>query len=165
MAREVSYEVIIDMPREKAWAIMQDITVPHKYVPGLIKTEMHGEKRSGVGASRRVFKRFMAMDETVTEWNEGYGFRIRLHDGAKDKPFPQSYFIYKIEDAPEGKTRFTATMGYSFPFGAIGQFIDTYIIAPIVTGEIRAVALAVKHYYETGITPTPADIKRLKQYA
>ena len=51
MSREITYKVSIDMPREKAWAIMQDITVPHKYVPGLIKTEMHGEQTSGVGAS------------------------------------------------------------------------------------------------------------------
>jgi hypothetical protein len=165
MAREAIYEVIIDMPREQAWNIMKDITIPHKYVPGLIKTEMHTEQRSGVGASRRVFKKFMAMDETVTEWNEGYGFRIRLHDGAKDKPFPNSYFIYKIEDAAGGKTLFTATMGYSMPFGWLGNLIDGLIIFPIVRGEIRAVALAVKHFYETGTTPTPADIKRLKNIA
>lgn len=165
MAREAIYEVIIDMPREQAWSIMKDITAPHKYVPGLIKTEMYSGKNTGVGASRRVFKKFMAMDETVTEWNEGYGFRIRLHDGAKDKPFPKSYFIYKIEDAAGGKTRFTATMGYSFPFGWIGNLLDGLIIFPIVSGEIRAVALAVKHYYETGARPTPADIKRLKNIA
>lgn len=165
MGREVSYEVIIDLPREQAWAIMQDITVPHKYVPGLIKTEMRDGPLKGVGASRRVFKKLMAMDETVTEWNEGYGFRIRLHDGAKDKPFPKSYFIYKIDDASGGKTRFTAVMGYTFPFGFIGRIIDSLLIAPIVSGEIRAVALAVKHYYETGTTPTPADIKRLKNIA
>lgn len=162
MAREVTYEVLIDMPREKAWAIMQDITAPHKYVPGLLKTEMHTEQKQGVGASRRVFKKMMAMDETVTEWNEGYGFSIRLHDGAKDKPFPHSYFIYKIDDAAGGKTRFTATMGYSFPLGFIGKIIDSLLIAPIVAGEIRAVALAVKYYYETGETPTSADLKRLR---
>ena len=163
MGREVSYQVSIDMPREKAWEIMQDITVPHRYVPGLIKTEMHTEQLQGVGASRRVFKKMMAMDETVTEWNEGYGFRIRLHDGAKDKPFPDSYFIYKIEDGPNDTTLFTAIMGYRFPLGRVGQLLDSLMIAPIVKGQIRDVALAVKHYYETGSTPTPADIKRLRQ--
>ena len=165
MPREASFSVTLDMPREKAWQIMQDFTKPHKYVPGLINCEMHTEQSTGVGASRRVFKKTMAMDETVTEWNEGYGFKIRLHDGAKDKPFPDSYFIYSIKDAGDGKTTFTATMGYRFPFGAIGAFVDRFLVFPIVKGEIRDVALAVKHYYETGRSPTPADIKRMREPA
>lgn len=163
MASEISYQVIIDLPRERCWQIMQDITVPHKYVPGLLRTEFHTTQKHGVGASRRVFKKMMAMDETVTEWNEGYGLRLRLHDGAKDKPFPQSYFVYQLADAPNGKTYFTAVMGYQFPFGAVGEFINKLLIKPIVQGEIRDVALAVKHYYETASSPTPADIKRLRK--
>lgn len=163
MAREITYQVVIDLPRERCWQIMQDITVPHKYVPGLIRTEFHTEQKHGVGASRRVYKKMMAMDETVTEWHEGHGLRLRLHDGKKDKPFPDSYFVYSLDDAPNGKTLFTATMGYSFPFGAIGAFIDKLLIAPIVQGQIRDVALAVKHYYETATSPTPADIKRLRK--
>ena len=165
MGREIKYEVIIDMPREKAWEIMKDISVPHKYVPGLIKTEVYPGPTQGVGASRRVFKKFMALDETVTEWDEGYGFAIRLHDGLKEKPLPKAYFKYRIEDTPEGKTRFIATMGYTFPFGVLGQLIDSLLVAPIVSGEVRAVALAVKHFYETGTTPTSADIRRLKSIA
>lgn len=163
MGTEINYQVVIDMPRDKAWQIMQDITVPHHYVPGLIKTEMHTQQTSGVGASRRVYKKMMAMDETVTDWHEGHGFRIRLHDGDKDKPFPDSFFVYRIDDAPDNKTLFTATMGYRFPFGALGRFLNRWLIVPIVRGQIRDVALAVKHYYETGATPTPADIKRLRK--
>lgn len=165
MGREVTGKVIIDIPREKAWEIMQDFTSPHRYVPGLLKTEMHTEQKKGVGASRRVFKRGMALDETITEWKEGEGLTIRLHDGARPKPFPDSYFIYRIEDAGAGKTRFTATMGYRFPLGAIGQLIDSLIVCHFVKAETRKVAVAVKHYYETGKTPTPADISRLLKSA
>ncbi|MCK5881316.1 MAG: SRPBCC family protein [Sinobacterium sp.] len=163
MAREIFYKVAIDIPRDKAWDIMQDITAPHLYVPGLLKTEMHTEQTTGVGASRRVFKKMMALDETVTEWNEGYGFRIRLHDGPKSKPLPKSFFIYSIADGENNTTMFTATMGYSFPLGFIGKIIDSLFVAPIVQMEIRNVALAVKHYYENGTTPTPADLKALRQ--
>lgn len=163
MSTEISYQVVIELPREQAWQLMQDITVPHRYVPGLIRTEFHTEQKQGVGASRRVFKKMMAMDETVTEWHEGYGLRLRLHDGARDKPFPGAFFVYRIDDAPDNKTLFTATMGYSFPFGRLGQWLNRWLIAPIVRGQIRDVALAVKHYYETGATPTPADIKRLRK--
>ncbi len=163
MSREVVYKVVIDLTREQCWQIMQDITVPHKYVPGVIRTEFHTEQKSGVGASRRVFKKMMALDETVTEWNEGYGLKLRLHDGAKAKPFPDAYFIYRLADAGQGKTEFTAIMGYRFPLGAFGQLLDSLLIAPIVQGQIRDVALAVKYFYETNTSPTPADIKRLRK--
>ena len=162
MAREATYQVVIDIPKENAWQIMQDLTVPHHYVPGLIKTEMHTDKLQGVGTSRRVYQKMMALDETVTEWNEGEGFTLRLHDGDKDKPLPASFFRYKIEDNGDNKTLFTATMGYTFWLGALGQLIDGPLVFPIVNAQIRDVALAVKHYYETGLTPTAADLKRLK---
>lgn len=165
MAREATHQVIIDIPCDKAWEKMQDLTVPHKYVPGLIKTEMHTQQLQGVGVSRRVYKKMMALDETVTQWEEGKGFTLRLHDGDKDKPLPASFFRYAIEPTQDGKTLFTATMGYTFWLGALGQLIDGPIVFPIVKGQIRDVALAVKHYYETGLTPTPADIKRLRQVA
>ncbi|NRA42039.1 MAG: SRPBCC family protein [Pseudomonadales bacterium] len=164
MSRAICYKVTLDMPRDKAWSIMQDITVPHKYVPGLIKTEMHTEQTEGVGASRRVFKKMMAMDETVTDWRNGFGFTIRLHDGEKDKPFPQSSFDYALEDGLDPEhCIFTATMTYSFPFGALGRFLDSLFIAPIVKGEIRDVALAVKYFYETNSSPSKADLKSMRQ--
>ena len=163
MAREATYQVSIDISQEKAWQLMQDLTAPHKYVPGLLKTEMKTEQLQGVGTSRRVYKKMLALDETVTHWDEGKGFTLRLHDGEKDKPLPQSFFRYSIEPAGDNKIFFTATMGYTFWLGALGQLIDGPIVFPIVQAQIRDVALAVKHFYETGLTPTPADIKRLKQ--
>lgn len=87
MSREIKFTVVIDLPRARCWEIMQDITAPHLYVPGLIRTEFHTEQKQGVGASRRVFKKMMALDETVTQWDEGTGFRLRLHDGAKINRF------------------------------------------------------------------------------
>lgn len=162
MSREVSYQVLIDLPREACWEMMKDITVPHHYVPGVIRTEFHTEEKSGVGASRRVFKKMMALDETVTEWNEGYGLTLRLHDGDKAKPFPDAFFVYQLADSADNKTLFTATMKYRFPLGRFGQILDNVLIASIVQGQIRDVALAVKHYYETKTSPTPADIKRLR---
>ena len=103
----------------------------------------------------------MAMDETVTDGKKVMVFR--RHDGPKDKPFPKSYFIYSIEDGTNNTTLFTATMGYSFPLGFLGKLIDGLMIAPIVQGEIRDVALAVKHYYENSTTPSKDDLKRLRK--
>lgn len=163
MTSTASYSVEVNIPREQAWEIMKDLTQPHKYVPGLLKTEMHTEQLTGVGTSRRVFKKMMALDETVIEWNEGAGFTIKLHDGDKEKPLPQSTFTYAIEEAPDNKTLFTATMRYQFWLGGLGDVISQFLVLPFVQKEITDVALAVKHFYEMGTTPTKADLNRLKR--
>jgi hypothetical protein len=170
MSREATYQVTLDMSMEKAWDIMQDLTVPDKYVPGVYKCMMHTEKTKGVGTSRRVWKKMygffpVELDETVVEWNEGTGFKLHLHNGDKDRaPLPKSYFIYNLRPAnPTGdKTLFTGTMGYTFWGGSLGALIDVPFVYPGVKMEIRSVVLAIKYYYETGNTPTSADIKQLK---
>lgn len=163
MSSEVNYTVNIAAPKDKCWEIMQDLTKPHLYVPGLIKTEMHTEQTQGVGTSRRVFKKNMALDETVVDWQEGESFTLRLHDGDKPKPLPKSFFVYSIKPGANNSTDFTATMRYQFPLGVIGAVINRLIVLPIVRGEIRDVALAVKYYYETGKTPSKHDIKKLRK--
>ena len=169
MSREATHKVVLDMPVEKAWEIMQDLTVPHKYVPGVYKTKMHTEQLKGVGTSRRVWKKMygvfpVELDETVIEWNEGTGFKLHLHNGDVDRaPLPKSYFIYKIEPAAGGKTLFTGTMGYSFWGGPLGALIDIPFVYPGVKMEINNVVRAIKHFYETGTTPTSADLKRIRK--
>ena len=168
MSREAAFQVTLDMPMEKAWEVMQDLTVPQKYVPGLYKCEMRTEKTKGVGTSRHVYKKMygvfpVELDETVTEWNEGTGFTLHLHNGDKDRaPLPKSYFIYKIEPAGDDKTLFTGAMGYTFWGGALGTLMDVPFVFPGVKMEIHNVVAAIKFYYETGIKPLPADLKRLR---
>lgn len=163
MSSTATWQVVIDMPREKAWDILQDLSKAHNYVPGIVDTRITTVQKTGVGASRKVYmSKTNAMDETVTEWNEGAGFRIRLHKGPRDAPFPQSYFAYKLEDDASGKTRLTTTMGYNMPLGAVGKLLDNLLINSIVRGRIRDVALSMKLFYETGKPTTPAALKQLR---
>jgi len=158
-----TWQVVIDMPREKAWGILQDLSKAHNYVPGVIDTQITTVQKTGVGASRTVYmSKTNAMDETVTEWKEGTGFRIRLHKGAKDAPFPKSYFLYTLEDDAPGKTRLTTEMGYVMPGGVLGGLFDKLLINSIVRGRIRDVALSMKLFYETGQPTKPAALKQLR---
>jgi len=82
MTREVSAQVVIDLPREQAWDKLRDISLAHNYVPGIVKTEIVSEQPTGVGASRYVYRNSKSyIQETVEEWDEERGFLIRLHRG------------------------------------------------------------------------------------
>lgn len=157
--------VIIDMPRAAAWEKMRDLTASVNYVPGLLACDITTEQKEGVGTSRRVKNKFLEMDETVIEWNEGHGFTIRLHDGDNKPPmFAEAYFIYAIDDAGDPtKTRLTTAMAYRMPWGPLGKALNALMIRFIVAGQVRDVAVSMKYNYETGTKTPPAELKRLKR--
>lgn len=163
MISEAAWQVTLDMPREKVWETLQDFSQAHNYVPGIIDTQIMTETKNGVGASRRVYQsKTKFLQETITEWNEGFGFRIRLHKGEKDSPFKNAFFRYEISDSGD-KTLLKTTMGYTPPMGIIGVWMDKLFLNKIIKGAIRDVAVSMKHYYESGRPTQKADLKQLKQ--
>ena len=68
MSSEATARVVMNVPREQAWQTLKDLGQAHNYVPGIIKTEVTTEKKTGVGASRKVYQsETRGLDETVVE--------------------------------------------------------------------------------------------------
>lgn len=150
-------EAIIDMPREQVWERLRDLGKAHYYVPLLLDTKVNTAQKEGVGASRTVFPKGMKpMDETVIEWTDGYGFKIRLHRGERAAaPFKEAVFVYAIEDAGNGKTRFKPAIHYTLPGGAIVNAIGNLLLGGVMRGNVEQVAQKLKQYYETGVPSNP----------
>jgi uncharacterized membrane protein len=150
-------EVIIDLPREQVWERLRDLSKAHYYVPRLTNTTINTQQKEGVGTSRTVFAKGMApMDETVVEWTEGYGFKIRLHRGERAAaPFKDAIFVYAIEDAGPGKTAFKPAIHYTLPGGAIVNAIGNLLLGGVMRGNVEQVAQKLKQYYETGEPSNP----------
>ena len=163
MTQEVSTSVVIDIPREQAWAKLRDISLPHNYVPGIVKTEIVSDNTEGIGASRYVYRNARSyIQETVEEWNEGHGFLIRLHKGDKPAPpFKLAWFRYQLDDQGEDRTLFTASMIFELPWGPLGAFLEKRM-AGIVKKTIADVACSMKLFYETGEPTTPAALKEFR---
>ena len=158
---EAKATTILNMPIEDAWSKLQDFSLAHNYVPGIIKTEITTENKNGLGASRKVYQSpKRALEETIVEWNEGVGFKIRLHKGKKDAPFKGAYFKYGLSSEPNNTTKLTTVMGYTPPLMKAGEFLDKLFLNKIISNVINDVALSLKSFYETGEPTTP---KRLKQ--
>jgi hypothetical protein len=152
------YEIPIALPREAVWQRLRDLTRAPLYVPNLTGVEITTTRREGIGASRRVFqKNGKTLDETVESWDEGYGFRLKLHDGDKPlAPFRQAWFDYRIADAADGGAIFTPALIYVMPWGVLGRVLDALFIRKFAVGNVRQVAVNFKKYYETGEITNPA---------
>jgi len=161
---EVHSTVRIEMPRQKAWEILRDLTKAHSYVPGIVDTVITTEQVEGVGTSRIVYQsKTRGLNETVVEWNDGYGFLIRLHRGEKGAPppFKEAYFRYAIADDGDA-TSLTTSLIYTLGMGWFGKLLETLLLKRIFERTIADVALSMKHFYETGRPTRKEDLKRMR---
>lgn len=141
----------LSMSRTDAWGNLQDLTLAHHYVPGIIKTEITTEQKTGVGASRRVYQSTDTyLNETVIEWNQGNGFLLHLFKDNGDAPFPFKYaeFRYQLDDSSNGTTQIKTSLSFQMAGGCLG-----YWVSVLLAGEFQKrtdeVADNLKIYYES----------------
>jgi len=158
MPSTVTYEIHIALPRTQIWAGLRDLSRAPLYVPNLTGSEFTTEQHEGVGTSRRVFQvKGAPLDETVVEWDDGFGFKLRLHNGDKPPaPFKEGWFDYRIADAPNGGTYFRPALIYSIGGGIFGKLMDALVVKGFALKNLRAVAENFKRHYETGEITNPA---------
>jgi hypothetical protein len=158
MPSAVSFEIHVDLPRAQVWEGLRDLSRAPLYVPNLTGSEFTTAQREGVGTSRRVFqKNGKPLDETVISWDEGFGFKLRLHNGDKPPaPFKQAWFDYRIAAAPRGGTLFKPSLIYQMPLGPLGRLLDMLMINRFALSSTRQVAENFKRHYETGEITNPA---------
>lgn len=153
MPAHASHSVNLDLSAEAAWLRLSDLSLAPHYVPGLTGCQFHPGPRQGQGASRRVLRKYgQWLDETVSDWREGSGFVLRLHQGKKGAPFPfrEASFSYALEPTDIG-SRMTLRMDYRLRGGRLVEGLLAGAFAKVV----RQVGENLKAYYETGTTQNP----------
>ncbi len=164
-SQQVAVSVVVQLPGEQAWEVLQDFSVAHLYVPGIVRTEIVSQQRNGLGAHRRVYDPSGDyLEETIVEWTQGRGFVIRLHDGQKCMaPFEQAHFSYQLSASETDKTLIELKMAVAMPWGGFGESMAARYILPVMKTRLAQVAAGMKHFYETGQPATDADRARLKE--
>lgn len=143
----------LEMPIAKAWEKLQDLSLAHNYVPGLVATEIVTEQKMGIGASRRVYQGpDKYLNETVVEWEPGFAFKIRLHDdeGGAPLPFKQAWFTYRLVPEGEHRTRLETELAYEMAGGCLGQWLDRLLLSETLQKRADDVPNNLKRFYETG---------------
>ena len=153
----VSSEAVIALPRAEVWAKLRDLRMARHYVGGVIAIEFNAGPREGIGASRRVFMKGRAVDETAIAWEEGRGFTLKIHNGeARPAPFKWATFRYVIEDAPGAQTRFHGTFAYEMAGGLFGWLLEMLVVRPALKRSQALLGPNMKKFYETGQITNPA---------
>ncbi len=166
MFRErIAVQVKVKVPPSVSWSLMSDFSLAHKYVPGIVDTEILEGPSKGVDAHRLVYdKSGKAIDETVVEWVENSGFKIRLHQGDKPMvPFNYAQFDYHMSPGENNTTVVKLAMIFELPWGRLGRLLSKLIFKPAITNRVVGVAAGLKVFYESGEESCiNAHIERLK---
>jgi len=158
---QVSAQILVDQSREEVWGKLRDISLADRYMPGVIRTQITTEQKSGVGTTRKMFETdTRSLDETVVAWKEGNGFAVRVHRGEEGAPFPfrEASLLYWIDRVDDGHALVTVSMQYVPRGGALGRLIDHRFLKTRIRERVASVAGGVKRFAElkTGETNTTA---------
>ncbi len=164
-ANEVTVSIPLEMPRGQAWQLLQDFSLAHNYVPGLEKTEIVSTQKNGIGAHREVHNVDGSfIEETIIEWDQGYGFVIRLHKGEQVMPpMKLAQFRYQLDDEADNRSRMTLTMSIKMPMGYVGLKLHQWFIQSIIRDNLVAVAAGIKLYYESGQAVVEVEREGMKE--
>lgn len=155
--------VEVDLPAQLAWELLSDFSLAHNYVPDLTGTEIVSARKEGVGAHRRVYQTGGDyLEETITEWDPGSGFVIRLHKaGEPMPPFERALFTYHLEELATERTWVELSLEVEMPWGAVGEVLGEWIITPLLRKNLVQIAAGLKYFYESGQPATDSDRERL----
>ncbi len=136
----------------ECWNRLRDLRAAAHYVPGVVRVELTGERREGIGASRRVLREDGdSIDESVIEWRDGEGFSLRLHreEDGPPPPFERAEFRYALVPRGAG-SRVTTELRYTLRWGALGRLLDRLAIEGVVREQVRGVAAGLARYCDEG---------------
>ncbi|MEE3332340.1 MAG: SRPBCC family protein [Myxococcota bacterium] len=162
---EVSARQRIALPISTCWEKLSDFSRAIDYVPGLTNLRVTTAQSTGIGASRVVVSRQAGpMDETITEWQEGKGFSIRLHRGGKGPmpPMSEASFEYALESAGEDTTDIVLRMRYGVRFGALGALLDALFLKHLMQRNLSDIALALADNYISNARVTPERLAQIR---
>lgn len=145
-----SVSMVLEQPQQQVWNIISDLAQASNYVPGVERVEITSNLSTGEGASRRVYKaQGDWLDETVTQWYDGLGFNLRLHQGdAAPFPFASASFEYNLQALSATATAVHMSLVYQPRYGLLGQVLDGLFLGGQVEKQVMGVAQGLKQYSE-----------------
>jgi len=157
----VQKHIVINISREKSWEKLRDLSLAKNYIPGVREIEIISEHEEGLNAHRKAYllNSNKVVDEYVTEWSVGQGFRLKLDvNGKRVIPwYNEFYFEYNIED-DTNNTLLTLVIIYEPRYNFCLK-LQSKIHKHFLGRELKVICAAIKEYYENS---SPISSHRMK---
>jgi len=146
----IESKVEIKASPEKVWEILADFGNVQNLSPGIAKSYLTSDIKSGIGMSRHCD--FTAMgaqvEEKIIEWDEGKSLKIELYDG-KNLPMMRGMKAsFKLKSSNNG-TALTSVFEYHMN-NIVGDLLNGLKMKQMNKKTWVLFMAGIKHYAETG---------------
>lgn len=136
----------IDAPRDRVWAALSRLDALHEYDPGISKSAVRSERRSGVGAERQCdIEGGGWFRERVTVWEPGRELEFTLYDCTL--PVRSLRHRYLLTPEREG-TRVDQTQEYTLKYGPMGAVLDVLVVRRKWDAGVKTFFAGLKRHVE-----------------
>jgi len=146
----IETKVEINASKDKIWEILADFGNVQNLSPGIAKSYLTSDVKTGLGASRHCD--FTAMgaqvEEKIVEWEEGNFMKIELFDG-KNLPMMRGMkATFKLKSTNKG-TLITSVFEYHMN-NMVGDLLNGLKMKQVNKKTWVLFLAGIKHYAETG---------------
>lgn len=141
----------IQAPPEQVWSALARLDGLHEYDPGVSKSVLRTEKRSGVGADRHCdIAAGGWFRERVTLWEPERQLELTLYECT----LPVRSLRHRYTLTPEGGgTRVDQTQEYTLRYGPLGAALDALVVRRRWDAGVKAFFAGLKRYVEARHAP------------
>lgn len=136
----------IQAPPERVWAALARLDALHEYDPGIAKSMLRSDERSGLGADRQCdIKGGGWFRERVTVWEPGRSLELTLYDCTL--PVRRLRHHYTLTAEGSG-TRVDQVQEYSLKYGPVGALLDVLVVRRKWDAGVKGFFAGLKRYVE-----------------
>ena len=144
--RKLEEKTEIRTTTQVVWEAMADFGNASTWAPGMRKSSLKGDKKTGVGTHRIMRHSWgFRIEEIVTEWTTGTGYSFKLVKA----PFPMCEVCetWVLRPAESGAL-LTIVVTYGMRLGLLGNLLDTVLVRFVVAREMRLSIRGLKRHLE-----------------
>lgn len=162
----IKSKVVINAEKDKVWDILSDFGNVQNLSPGIEKSYLTSDTKTGMGATRHCDFTTMngQVEEKITDWNEGNSLKIELYD-TKNIPMIRGMNALFNLKSIENKTVLTSVFEYHMNH-VVGDVLNSLKMKKMNKKSWVLFMAGIKHYAETGEnvnTKTKLDLTAVEQ--
>jgi len=137
-------EIVIDASKEKVWGVVADFGAMDKASPGVAKSYITSEQKTGVGTERHCDFAFMgaSVEEKIIEWKEGESIKIDIYERKNLPLIKEMIAEFAVREENE-KTILRAALEYTMT-GGLGDLLNAVMMEKMNTKNWNKVLAGFK---------------------
>jgi len=139
----------VNSPIARVWEAIADVGTIADWHPGVERSPVLTDNRTGLGAARRVeLYDGSSSVEKVSELIEGRQVTVLLSEHTM--PMNYAAATFEVEADGDNRTRVTFSMDYTMKYGPAGWLINALVLRGVLNKLFPDVLDGLNHHLQTG---------------